>query len=132
MDTKLKTWGIIIIIILLVAGGIYWLWNTEHARAEKLDTFAVCITQAGAKMYGAFWCPHCQSQKAMFDTLFTSSAKKLDYVECSTPDSKGQLDVCKTENIETYPTWQFADGTRNKGEMTLKQLAERTGCMLPN
>ena len=131
MDAKI-TWGIVIlVIVVIIIGGFYWLWTAENVKAARLDAFATCITQSGAKMYGAFWCPHCQSQKAMFDTLFTSSSKKLDYVECSTPDAKGQLEVCKTEKIDTYPTWRFGDGSQNKGEMTLQQLAEKTGCALP-
>jgi len=28
--------------------------------------FAKCLTQKGAKMYGTFWCPHCQNQKKEF------------------------------------------------------------------
>ena len=30
------------------------------------DDFAQCLTENDAKMYGAFWCPHCKEQKAMF------------------------------------------------------------------
>ena len=125
------TWVVIIVILVLLAGGFYWLWTAENAKAVKLDVFATCIADSGAKMYGAFWCPHCQDQKAMFETLFASAVKKLPYVECSTADTNGQLDVCKEEKIEIYPTWKFAGGSINKGEITLQQLAEKTGCKTP-
>lgn len=89
----------------------------------KLDTFAQCITNSGAKFYGAFWCPHCQAQKAAFG----KSAKLLPYVECSNPD-KTQTDVCKDAGITGYPTWVFADGTQASGEVPLQNLAEKTSC----
>ncbi|KKU51184.1 MAG: hypothetical protein UX74_C0031G0007 [Parcubacteria group bacterium GW2011_GWA2_47_10b] len=93
----------------------------------KLDAFAQCLNDKGAIFYGAYWCPHCQNQKKMFDT----SAKLLDYVECSTPDGRGQLSICKDKEIKGYPTWIFADGSRESGEIALSHLAEKTGCELP-
>ncbi len=93
----------------------------------KYDEFATCLKDKGAVFYGAFWCPHCQNTKK----LFGSSAKLLPYVECSTADGKGQLQSCKDKNISGYPTWEFADGSRLNGELTLEQLAEKTACILP-
>ena len=37
------------------------------------------LKEAGAKMYGAFWCSHCQEQKADFGA---QAQKDLPYVEC--------------------------------------------------
>ncbi len=130
MEKKL-TWAIVIVVVLVVVGGFYWLWTGEQAKAAKLETFAICIKNSGAEMYGAFWCPHCQNQKAMFNTLFGGAADKLPYIECSTPDANGQLDVCKAKGIKTYPTWKFADGSTNEGEMPLQMLADKTACPLP-
>ncbi len=93
----------------------------------KLDAFAQCLADRGAKFYGAFWCPHCQAQKA----LFGSSAKSLPYVECSTPDAQGQTAICKEKNIQGYPTWEFADDTRQSGEIPLEKLSEKSSCPLP-
>jgi thiol-disulfide isomerase/thioredoxin len=95
--------------------------------AGKLDTFARCLTNKGVKFYGAFWCPHCQAQKA----LFGSSAKLLPYIECSTPDAQGRTAICDEKKIEGYPTWEFFDGTREGGEITLSHLSEKTSCPLP-
>lgn len=108
-----------------------WLIKTP-GKPGKYDTFAQCVKDAGATFYGAFWCPHCQAQKARFG----SSAKLLPYVECSTPDSKGQTQVCKDQGITTYPTWYFASTTSTttdviKGEMELAEIAEKTSCVLP-
>jgi len=93
----------------------------------KYDEFAMCIKDKGAVFYGAFWCPHCQAQKK----LFGSSAKLLPYVECSTPDGNSQVQICMDKNIEGYPTWEFADGSRINGEATFEALAEKTGCVIP-
>jgi len=37
------------------------------------------LREAGAKMYGAFWCSHCQEQKGDFGA---QAQKDLPYVEC--------------------------------------------------
>jgi hypothetical protein len=68
--------------------------------------------------------------------MFGKSEKLLPYIECSTPDSKGQLDVCKQAGITTYPTWDFATSSygpaeRVTGEIELVDLAKRTSCTLP-
>ena len=94
----------------------------------KYDTFATCLKDKGAVFYGAFWCPHCQATKK----LFGSSAKLLNYQECSTPDGNGQTQVCIDKGVKSYPTWEFADGSRLTGEIPLAQLAEKTSCQLPD
>jgi len=94
----------------------------------KYDAFAQCLKDKGAVFYGAFWCPHCQAEKA----LFGSSEKFLPYVECSTADGQGQTQECNDKNITSYPTWEFADGTRLNGEISLQQLVDKTSCQLPS
>lgn len=93
----------------------------------KYDVFAQCLGEKGAVFYGAFWCSHCKNQKK----LFGSSQKLLPYVECSTPNAKGQTQECIDKKIAGYPTWEFADGSRLNGEIPLAQLAEKTSCELP-
>jgi glutaredoxin len=75
-------------------------------------------------MYGAFWCPHCLRQKELFGNSFD----KINYVECSLPDKSDQTQVCKDAKIESYPTWEFADGSRATGERTLEELGNKAGC----
>jgi hypothetical protein len=126
MNKKEKSIIILAAAGLTILGGIF-LFLSENNRDVNYDGFTNCLKDTGAVFYGAFWCPHCQNQKAMFGT----SEKYLPYVECSTPDGKGQLDVCKEKNITGYPTWVFADGNRSSGEVPLNTLAEKTGCKLP-
>ena len=119
---------IYIIVVLLVVAGIAYVITTP-GKSGKYDNLAQCIKDSGATFYGAFWCPHCQAQKAEFG----KSAKLLPYVECSTPDGQGQLQVCKDAGVTSYPTWKFANSTTTlTGEIPLADLAEKTGCKLPN
>ncbi len=128
MDTKLRNLILIIIAVLLVLGVLfYFLWAQEN-QPSKLDAFAKCINDSGAKFYGAFWCPHCQDQKS----LFGSAKQYLPYIECSTPDSNGQLQVCTDQKVKVYPTWHFSDGSVQEGELSLQELADKTKCSLPN
>ena len=84
---------------------------------------ALHLSQRGAKMYGAYWCPHCQQQKAMFGR----SANRLPYIECSPSGQNGpQAAACRDAHITTYPTW-FIKGQRTEEVLTLKQLAESSG-----
>jgi thiol-disulfide isomerase/thioredoxin len=106
---------------------LIWQFAAYQRSPGKYDSFARCLKERGAVFYGAFWCPHCQNQKLMFG----KSAKLLPYVECSTPDGQGQLQICRDKNITSYPTWEFTDGSRLSGEIPLSQLAEKTGCPLP-
>ena len=102
---------------------------TSPSQPGIYDEFAQCLKDKGAVFYGTFWCPHCQAQKA----LFGKSVKYLPYIECSTPDSQGQLQVCKDANITSYPTWEFNASSTDRliGEIELSVLAEKTGCELP-
>ncbi len=95
-------------------------------EAGKFDDFAKCLTQNGVKMYGAFWCPHCNAQKKMFGSSF----QYIDYVECSLPDKSDQTAICKQDKIASYPTWMFKDGSRIEGEVTMIQLSDKSGCSL--
>ncbi len=124
MENKTK---IIIIIAIIFFGLVIGFWINWERQPGEFDVFAQCIKNKGATFYGAFWCSHCQNQKS----LFGKSAKYLPYVECSTSDGQSQLSVCKDKNIKSYPTWEFSDGSRLDGELTLTQLAEKTGCQLP-
>lgn len=128
MDKNIKIF--VSIIILLVLGTITTVLlrsdNSTSSLPGKYDAFAICLKDKGAVFYGAFWCSHCQATKK----LFGSSQKLLPYVECSTADGSSQLPICTDKKITSYPTWEFADGSRLNGEVTLEQLAEKTSCQL--
>lgn len=120
--------GFVIGIIVLLGGMVYL---TERSQDPSMDVdltaFTQCIKDKGAQFYGAFWCPHCQATKKMFG----QSKNNLPYIECSTPDGKGQLPICTEKGVNVYPTWFFADGSKMEGELSLQQIASQTSCELP-
>ncbi|HEY2383194.1 MAG TPA: vitamin K epoxide reductase family protein [Terriglobia bacterium] len=101
----------------------------DAPKAEDLQTraLAVHLAQSGAKMYGAYWCPHCQQQKSFFG----ASVGRLPYVECS-PNGQNapQASECQSMGIKSYPTWVI-NGKKIEEVMTLKQLADATGFQGP-
>lgn len=115
-------WVIIIAVIVVGFGSSFFLQSGPGAH----DKLAQCIKDQGAIFYGAFWCPHCQNTKA----LFGRSAKLLPYVECSTPDGKGQVQECKDKGIQSYPTWVRPDGAVLNGEQPIASIASFAGCTL--
>jgi hypothetical protein len=128
-----------VVVLLLAVGGVLFAvsggstGNTNTKTEEPLDlaspvaVFAQCVKDSGAIFYGAFWCPHCDNQKKMFGP----ADELIPYVECSSPDKKFQLPVCREAKVESYPTWQFTDGSRMTGELSFETLSEKTGCALP-
>lgn len=134
MNNQVKIFVSVIVILILGAIATAFLRSTSvPAGPGKYDTFAQCIKDSGTIFYGAFWCSHCQAQKK----LFGSSVKYLPYVECSTADGQGQMQVCIDKKITGYPTWILADGTQipndsaNGSGVKLETLAAKTVCVLP-
>lgn len=119
---------IILLVSVLILVIVFIVVTLMPSKPGKYDEFAKCLGEKGAKFYGTFWCPHCADQKSLFE----KSVKYLPYVECSDPTGSSQLNVCKENNIVGYPTWTFADGSRQEGLLTLSELSEKTSCPLPN
>ena len=104
----------------------YYLGNRAQ---HKHDSLARCLKDRGVKMYGAYWCPHCQEQKEKFGASF----EYAPYIECGIQGNQhGVAQVCKDEGIKHYPTWQFPPtGERVERIFSLEELSDRTGCPLP-
>ena len=115
------------LIALLVVLGAAWAITSYNNQPGPLDEFAQCLEQEGAVFYGAYWCPACNQQK----TMFGRSAQLLPYEECSLPNRGGQTQECTDVGIDSYPTWEFSDGERLSGVVTLEELSRRTNCQLP-
>lgn len=89
--------------------------------------FATCVADSGAKMYGAYWCPHCQNNKDMFGAYWDAIESKV-YVECDPYGDGSQAEECINNNIQGYPTWIYANGVSIPGENDLNVIAQNTGC----
>lgn len=84
-----------------------------------LKSLAVHLEDSGALFFGAYWCPACQDQKA----LFGASVERLPYVECTPEGRNGPLNIqCLDNEIKDYPTW-IIDGGRHTGVVSAKELA---------
>ena len=120
----LRKLGILLLIAAAFAGA-YALGRRR--RGTRLNGFAQCLAAKQTKMYGAFWCPHCADQKA----LFASSFQFVPYVECGIPGSRKENETCLEAGIKRFPTWEFQGGERREEVMGLEALSEKTGCGLP-
>jgi hypothetical protein len=98
------------------------------AGATTLAGFGRCLKSKGATFYGASWCPHCDAQReALGDAM-----DYVRYVECSADGARGETTAaCRKAAVESYPTWTFGDGSRERGAQSLAELAAKTGCELP-
>jgi hypothetical protein len=99
--------------------------GAAEPTSAGLERFALCISESGAKFYGAHWCGYCAQQKEMFGT----AAKYLPYVECFQSGTRDKLSKCR--HIDGFPRWIYSDGTVGKGRKSLASLAAATGCAAP-
>ncbi|HBP86660.1 MAG: vitamin K epoxide reductase family protein [Nitrospira sp.] len=116
------------VIGLLIVGVLhlhYGGWFDAAAGPEdpQLQALVTHLDHTGAKFYGAYWCPSCQEQKAMF----FASADRLPYVECSSGGRGSALTTaCFKADIKTYPTWIIGE-RRLTGIQTPQELARASG-----
>ncbi len=74
------------------------------------------LRRQGAVFYGAWWCPHCTHQKALFGP---AAAARLPYVECDKDDAGRQR--CAAAAVRVFPTWDL-NGERREGLRTIEEL----------
>ena len=109
----------------VIGGGSFLIWRNASTPGQY-DDLAQCLTDKGVKMYGAYWCPHCQNQKKAFGKSFD----KINYVECALPGVQGQTKRCDDADITGYPTWVMPDGEKLSGEQRPEELADAVDCSL--
>lgn len=80
------------------------------------------LAATGSAMYGAYWCPHCADQKAMFG----DAIDQVPYVECAADGENAQPDLCSAKGIQAYPTWEI-NGQLYPGVKSLDDLAQLSG-----
>lgn len=112
--------GFVAAILLGAIAGCSELPNSYEAR------LADYLTETGAKMYGAYWCPHCAAQK----DYFGGAASRIPYVECDPKGLGVQVELCDSVGIEAYPTW-IIKGEYYLGAQPLGELAKLSGFESP-
>lgn len=101
------------------APGASWAEATggkEPASSPEQRALADHLKRQGVLFYGAWWCSHCQHQKALFGS---PAQERLPYVECDKDDSGRQR--CNAAQVRAYPTWDYK-GERREGVLTLEEL----------
>ena len=93
-----------------------------ESSPAKLE-LAEFLTSSGARMYTAYWCPHCHEQKELFGRQAT---EKLTVIECAPDGRNSQKALCDAKKIEGYPTWEI-NGKLDSGVKPLQKLAELSG-----
>ena len=90
--------------------------STVAPSSSRQKQLADHLKQVGAIFYGAWWCPHCNTQKDLFGV---EAIELLPYVECD-KDEPGRK-RCMDAKVRAYPTWVLK-GERREGVMSLEEL----------
>jgi hypothetical protein len=98
--------------------------STEVADGSSVDQLAKCLTEKGAKMYGAYWCPHCSDQKKSFGSAF----QYVTYIECDAKGENPNPQACRDAQIEAYPTWKMSGYEDLDGSQSLPKLSQWSKC----
>ncbi|MBI2574266.1 hypothetical protein HYV82_00075 [Candidatus Woesearchaeota archaeon] len=118
---KSLTGKIIIAAIGIALTGLIWLLiSSSGAKAKSLDSFAGCLSEKGAVIYGNEWCSYTQRQKNMFGSSFS----RIKYVICDQ-----QKKLCDEKQITITPTWEI-NGSMYREVQKLEALSHLSGCKL--
>ncbi|MGF1602470.1 MAG: vitamin K epoxide reductase family protein [Thermosynechococcaceae cyanobacterium] len=104
---------------------------TEQSGEAEIE-LAKHLKSVGAKMYGAYWCPHCYDQKKLFGVAALS---EMPYVECAPDGKEAKPQDCQalftkiekeTGEKAGFPTWEVK-GKYLFGSQSLQELAQASG-----
>ncbi len=111
------------------AGNPYFL--IENTSGEAEIELAKHLKSINAKMYGAYWCPHCCEQKEFFGK---DAFKEFNYIECADGGKDAQTATCQAVGAELtkqgkkfgFPTWEI-NGQLYSQRLTPQELAQYSG-----
>jgi len=145
---QLTLTGVLVGMVVLIGSlGLYA--NVNNASAQNANPLAITTTSGpaelqlarhlrdtGAKMYGAFWCPHCHDQKQLFGR---QAVQDLPYVECDPNGANSQTALCEQVAAKVkqqtgkdfgYPTWDI-NGQFYLGTQALEDLSRASNYQGP-
>ncbi len=111
-------------------------FTVTDTSGESEIQLARHLKQTGAKMYSAYWCPHCYEQKKLFGV---EALRDFPFVECAPDGKDNQTAVCQTVAAQAekqlgrgfgFPTWEI-NGKFYSGQQTLQELASASGYQGP-
>ncbi len=106
-NKKFKVIAISAVIFLILVSWIAY----SMLSPGKYDSFAKCLTEKGAVMYGEDWCKYTNAQKGMF-------GKSFKYITYQVK-----------EDLRKRPTWVI-DGESYETVQSFERLAALTGCKI--
>jgi hypothetical protein len=113
--------GVLIGLTVLLLGLLTTASAAPAANDEQLG-LSRHLKRVGALFYGAWWCPACTRQKALFGE---QGAHELPYVECDrVPGDRGR---CEAALIKVFPTWDLKGKERLTGVQSLEELKSWSG-----
>jgi uncharacterized membrane protein len=98
-------------------------FTVKNVSGQSELELARHLKNTGAKMYSAYWCPHCYEQKELFGK---EAARELPYIECAADGANPQTQKCVDAGIQGFPTWEIK-GKLESGTKTLQELADLSG-----
>jgi len=113
------SYGIWLVIGGAISGAIASCSSLPNAYEASL---ADHLSESGAKMYGAYWCPHCAIQK----DYFGGAVGRIPYIECDPEGINNEAALCQQMGITAYPTWIIED-EYYLGAQPLPKLARLSG-----
>ena len=99
-------------------------WTITSQSGTSEIALAEHLKKTGAKMYGGWFCSHCYEQKQLFGR--EAFKKNITYIECHEQGKNPQLELCRKEGIEGFPTWDIA-GKKHSGVQPPEELAKLSG-----
>ena len=117
--------GLVCAALAIVAGAFVFAGVAAPVTPYQ-QALAQHLAKSGATFYGAYWCPHCQEQKA----LFGGAASSLPYVECDPKGAGAQTGRCELAGVRVFPTWVIGS-ERREGVQSLDELARLSGFKTP-
>lgn len=113
--------GVLIGLTVLLLGTLTTASAAPAASDEQLG-LSRHLKSVGALFYGAWWCPACTRQKAVFGE---QAAQELPYVECDRVPSDRER--CEAARIKAFPTWDLKGKERLTGVQSLEELKGWSG-----
>ena len=94
-------------------------------QSPDLVAFAQALTQSGARFFGADWNQATTDQRELFE----DGAQHLDFIELTTP-ARNSNSIAIANNL-TGETWEFGNGLRVTGTLSLEEISQHSGIAIP-
>ncbi|MDB9312515.1 hypothetical protein PN462_05310 [Spirulina sp. CS-785/01] len=95
------------------------------SRRANINALIDHLNAIDARMYGAYWCPHCNDQKERFGNAASRLNAEI-YVECDPRGENPQTQLCIDKKVQGFPSWEI-NGEMYMGVKSLSELAELSG-----